>query len=445
MDRIVRECGYDSVVPVFRKYLNYLIDVICENFIRDGLFYPALQVLLNTDEELTKDCVILAAKELMMLMETIPYCDSLEASRLLKLVECTMKRCAPKEQVPLSKSFPYKRALREPGLYSEPLLLVEKLHCLRMSLTDQAEMNEKSSSKVESLLEEENTEERLEGPLLTSGTLSKDETTESDIPVEDFIISDLAEKTIMCCIELLPENEIREKTLCLKTIASSLDVLAINSKKLLPVIPSILNAVNKELTTWNVSVSSEHPKSSINDDGRRDSLVFICRQSEEESLSIKQYDSRHVPNIVLLDGFCEVIAQVIRYTGDFSKSTICSVALPKLVHILQLLVSKETKRFWESTLHSGYALSSFRCLELITSLEVTLVSDFIEDLVEIIVPILSLYSSRKHLMSRNNKLEQRYEEKLKILYDLSSRILTNLLSTDPSTTWYCFYRKVQLR
>ncbi|GJD12012.1 hypothetical protein Gasu2_61260 [Galdieria sulphuraria] len=438
LSRIVSDFGYDDVVSVLRKYLNYLVDIICDKFIRDGEFYPALHVLLNTDEKLTKDCVILAAKELIMLLETIPYFDSFETTRFMKLVDCTMKRCAPAEHVPISKSFPYRRPTREPGLYSDPFLLREKLESLRLSMTRETEMNNDDYGP-DSLDEEK---QYFESPLLASETLGKNETTESEMSIEDSIVSDLAEKTIRCCIELLPSNEIPEKILYLKTIASSLDVLAMSSKRLLPIISPVLNAVNNELASWNVTVGSANARRSF-DNGQGDSFVYVLLKSED-SLSLEQQNNKQIPNISLLDSLCEVIVQIIRYTGDFAKTTISRVALPKLVHILKSLVAQDSFKFWESTLYSGYALSSFRCFELITALEVTLVGGFIEDLVEVLVPIISLYTckTRQNLL-QGSKLEQRYEEKLNVLYKLSTQILKNLAVTDPSTTWYCIYRKLR--
>ncbi|GJQ08625.1 hypothetical protein GpartN1_g416.t1 [Galdieria partita] len=437
LSKIVCKCGYEDVLYVLRKYLNYLIDIICEKFIHDGEFYPALQVLLNTDEKLTKDCVVLAAKELTMLLETIPYFDRLQTIRFMKLVDCTMKRCAPAEQVPISKSFPYRRPAREPGLYSDPSLLREKLESLRLSMTGETEMNSNDSGS-DSLCEEE---QCFESPMVTSETLGKNEITDNNLTVEDSIVSNLAEKTIQCCIELLSTNEIPAKILYLKAIASSLDVLAMNPKKLLPTVAPVLNAVNSELASWNVNVGSARSRRSV-DSGQEDFVYRLLKS--ENSLSIKQQESTQIPNISLLDGLCEVIVQIIRYTGDFAKTTISNVALPKLLHILKSLVAQDSVKFWESTLYSGYALSSFRCLELVTSLEVTLVGGFIQDLVEIVVPILSLYTGRmRQNPSRNHKREQRYEEKLKVLYELSTRILKNLALTDPSTTWYCIYRKLR--
>lgn len=431
-------------MSVFRKYLNYLIDIICEKFIREGQLFPALHVLLNTDENLTKDCVVLASKELMMLLETIPYCDSLQTVRFMKLVECTMKRCRPPEQVPLSRSFPYKRPAREPGLYSQPLLLTEKLESLRLSMTRGTVVNDVDDNSNESNTVPSYEEAQpFESAMLRSETVVGNEAARDDREVMDSIVAELAERTIKCCIELIPGNEIPHKVLCLKTIASSLDVLAMNSKRLLPAIPTILNAVNNELASWYVSFDSVRSRGTINTE-QGESLVYQLLKSED-CPSFKQHDNILIPNISLLDGFCEVIVQIIRYTGDFSKATISSVALPKLIRLLKLIVSRDTVKFWESTLYSGYALSSFRCLELITTLDVTVVGGFIEDLVEIVVPILSLRMSRtKKRVSTREKWEQRYEEKLKVLCELCWRILTNLLLTDPSTTWYCFYRKTRL-
>eukprot|EP00871_Galdieria_phlegrea_P004117 jgi/Galph1/4706/GphlegSOOS_G3378.1 len=417
--------GYKSIIEILREHLNYLIDVICESFLRYGYFYPALKVLLNTDTELTKDCIFLASSELNSLLDAIPYWNIDQIIRLMRLIGYTMRQCAPDERVPLSQSFPYTRPIREPGLFSEPFLLKQKLGDLlpQSSLDEETcnldTSNESNSSSMSNVLFMSQEQHDEESPMV----------------VHDSVVLQVAEKTVFTCLELLPESDGRIKVLALQTVTSCLDVLAQDSKKLLPMIPQVLSALNKEFALWKTQSTSKSNKL----EPTNETAIYILTKSSEES-AVSKNEKVQLPSISLLDAFCEVIISVIRYTGDFSRTTISGLMLPKLVEILKLIVSHASSGFWESTVYNGYALSSFRCLDMVTSQEGSMVVGYIEELVDIVVPLIRHEDIQN--ASVTEKQLQRHTERMCLLRKFASQILYNLVLADPSKTWYCLHRKL---